>query len=143
MINLSQIGVVFVFVVALLAACTDDAGSISASDCAEGTTLEGGKCVPDELACAEGTKLVMGMCVPDDDACGDGTVLDMTLNICVPDTSACAEGTTYDQGTKTCVPNSDILCGDGTSYARPSISRAASSRMSFCGPAFAPPSNAR
>ncbi len=87
------------------------------TECGDGTTEDGDKCVADgELVtddvCGAGTELVDGACVLAESGCADGTYLED--GSCVPEPEFCDEGTTWDAGQEQCVANSEITCGEGT-----------------------------
>ncbi len=96
-------------------------------ECAEGTQLNRltGKCEPEISECADGTELVNGECVPECidgqeyyngvscqpiPDCASGTVFNHNTNECTPLIDDCSAGTHLESGN--CVP--DVICGAGT-----------------------------
>ena len=94
--------------------------------CDDGTTFNAttGKCEADITECAEGTELVNGQCVPQcSDSeywngtactpipeCGEGTTFNETTGQCDPVIADCAPGTHEENGE--CIP--DVVCGGDT-----------------------------
>jgi hypothetical protein len=101
--------------------------------CADGTTFNAttGECEPDIDDCAPGTTLVNGQCVPEcgDEEywdgtecvaipdCGQGTTFNEATGQCEPDITDCAPGTHLENGE--CVP--DVVCGADTHPCNPEV----------------------
>ena len=85
----------FLFVASVVAWGLTGCGGPDIS-CAEGTTQEGEKCVPN-VVCGDGT-------MPNDD--GE----------CIVGESGCKAGTTWDTESKSCVVAGDEVCAEGTTY---------------------------
>lgn len=101
--------------------------------CAEGTTFNAttGECVPDIDDCAPGTTLVNGQCVPE---CGNEEYWDGTVCVAIPD---CGQGTTFNEATGQCEPDitdcapgthlengecvPDVVCGADTHPCNPDV----------------------
>lgn len=100
-----------------LTGCGDD---FTATNCGEGTVLEGNTCVPDgpDVVCGTGTVLMADECVPDGSViCEQGTRFDTATGQCVVDPSACAAGTVLVGGI--CVPEDETLEADLDESAEP------------------------